>query len=241
VENDGWGPSPLIVWLPVDPDFDDFRCSFPLAPVYSQGYRPGVIGKATSQRAVCLMASIFVFSSCKEKTEIAVTETRKETTRDREPKLFATSDERFRDAKPSPVTGETPEGWLALPASQFRLLNYRFGESGLGEVWVTKASGTVLDNVNRWLKQFGAPALDAAGLAALRSVPIAEGTGVWVEAAGDYESGMGSPTRPGFALAGVVSMIDGSIVTVKMVGPKAEVETAKAVLEKFTKGLKIAR
>lgn len=187
------------------------------------------------------MASLFVLSSCREEAEVEVTETRKETTRDRAPKLFATSDERFRDAKPSPVTGETPDGWLALPASQFRLLNYRFGESGLGEVWVTKASGSVLDNVNRWLKQFGAPELDAAGLAALRSVPIADSTGVWVEAAGDYESGMGSPTRPGFGLAGVVALIDGSIVTVKMVGPKAEVDAAKPILENFTKGLKIAR
>jgi hypothetical protein len=35
-------------------------------------------------------------------------------------------------------------------------------------------------------------------------------------------------------------MIDGSIVTVKMVGPKAEVDATKAVLENFTKGLKIA-
>lgn len=170
-----------------------------------------------------------------------MTETRAETTRDRAPKLFATSDERFRDAKPSPVTGETPEGWLALPAAQFRLLNYRFGESGMGEVWVSMSSGTVLDNVNRWLKQFGGNDLNAAGLAALRSVPIAGTTGVWVEAEGEYASGMGAPPKPGYALAGVVSSINGSIVTVKMVGPKAEVETAKPVLENFAKSLKMAQ
>lgn len=192
-------------------------------------------------RATFLIASLFLFSSCEEKKEITVTETRGETTRDRAPKLFATSDERFRDAKPSPVTGETPEGWLALPAAQFRLLNYRFGESGMGEVWVSTSAGTVLDNVNRWLKQFGGNDLNAAGLAALRSVPIAGSTGVWVEAEGEYNSGMGAPSKPGYGLAGVVSLINGSIVTVKMVGPKAEVAAAKPVLENFAKSLKMAQ
>ena len=126
------------------------------------------------------------------------------------------------------------------PASQFRLLNYGFGESGLGEVWVSIASGSVLDNVNRWLKQFGAAPVDQAGLAKLRAVPIAGTTGIWVEAEGEYASGMGAGPKPGFALAGVVASLDGRIVTVKMVGPKAEVEAARPVLENFAKGLKMA-
>lgn len=201
-----------------------------------QGYRPGVIGR-TSILICCLAA----MTSCRENgSEAVVTETRDATTRDASPKLNATSDERFRDARPSPVTGETPQGWLALPASQFRLLNYRFGESGMGEVWVSISSGTVLDNVNRWLKQFGAPEVDAAGLAKLRNVPLAGTPGSWVEAKGEYASGMGAPPKPGFALAGVVASIQGQIVTVKMVGPEAEVAAARPVLENFAKGLKMA-
>ncbi len=171
---------------------------------------------------------------------MVVTETRAVTTRDAAPKLFASSDERFRDAKPSPVKGETPEGWLALPASQFRLLNYRFGETGMGEVWVTIASGSVPDNVNRWLNQFGAAPLDAAAIGNLKTVTIAGAAGTWVEAEGEYASGMGAAAKPGFALAGVIASINGRIVTVKMVGPKTEVEAAKPVLESFAKGLKLA-
>ena len=200
-----------------------------------QGYRPGVNG-----RNACLLASLVFLVSCGKKEEVVVTETREETSRDSSPKLFATSDERFRDAKPSPVKGETPMGWLELPASQFRLLNYRFGESGLGEVWVSISAGTVLDNVNRWLNQFGATALDAPGLEKLRPVTLAGSPGVWVEADGEYASGMGQEPKPGFGLAGVISSIDGRIVTVKMVGPKAEVDAAKPVLENFAKGLKMA-
>jgi hypothetical protein len=191
-------------------------------------------------RAACLFASVVIFSSCREKQEITVTETRAPSTRDAAPKLFATSDERFRDAKPSPVKGETPQGWLALPASQFRLLNYRFGESGMGEVWVSLAAGSVLDNVNRWLKQFGADPVDAAALAKLPSASIAGTTGVLITAEGDYAGGMGAPPKPGSALAGVVASVNGQILTVKMVGPKAEVEAAKPALEAFAKSLKMA-
>ncbi|MEO5716825.1 MAG: hypothetical protein ABIT37_25320 [Luteolibacter sp.] len=191
-------------------------------------------------RVACLIASAVMFSSCQEKKEVVVTEMREATSRDKAPKLFATSDERFRDAKPSPVKGDLPEGWLALPASQFRLLNYRFGESGMGEVWVSLANGTVLDNVNRWLGQFGATKLDPAGLEKLPPATIAGTTGKWVEATGDYVGGMGADPKPGFALAGVVTSIGGQILTLKMVGPKAEVEAAKPVLENFAKSLRMA-
>ena len=171
---------------------------------------------------------------------MVVTETRSTTTRDKTPKLFATSDERFRDAKPSPVKGETPEGWLVLPASQFRLLNYRFGESGMGEVWVSIASGSVLDNVNRWLKQFGTSPIDQPALEKLRNVAVAGTTGAWVEAAGNYVGGMGAEPKPGFAMAGIVASLDGRILTVKMVGPQTEVEAARPMLESFAKSLQLA-
>ncbi len=191
-------------------------------------------------RAPCLLACVLGLFSCEEKKEIAVSETREPTTRDKSPKLFASSDERFRDAKPSPVKAETPQGWLALPASQFRLLNYRFGESGMGEVWVSLSQGSVLDNVNRWLKQFASSPLDQAALEKLPTVSLAGSAGVFVTAAGDYESGMGSPVKPGFGLAGVVASVGGQILTVKMVGPKAEVEAAKPVLEAYVKSLRMA-
>lgn len=191
-------------------------------------------------RAVYLLASVVIFSGCKEKKEITVTEIRAATTRDVAPKLFATSDERFRDAKPSPVKGETPDGWLVLPASQFRLLNYRFGESGMGEVWVSLAQGSVLDNVNRWLKQFGASPVDQAGLEKLPKFSLAGSDGVLVTAEGDYAGPMNAPVKPGFAVAGVVASVGGQILTVKMVGPKAEVEAAKPVLETYAKNLRMA-
>jgi hypothetical protein len=191
-------------------------------------------------RFACLLASALILSSCEEKKEITVTETRTATTRDIAPKLFATSDERFRDAKPSPVKGDAPQGWLALPASQLRLLNYRFGESGKGEVWVSLVQGSVLDNVNRWLNQFGGDPVDQAALGKLPTLTLAGAPGVFVTAEGDYAGGMGAPPKPGFGLAGVVASVGGQILTVKMVGPKAEVQAAKPVLETYVKSLRMA-
>ena len=201
---------------------------------------PGLSGATMTRTFAILSALLPCLSACRREAEVEVTETRPLTTRDQSVKLHATSDERFRNTKPAPVRGETPEGWLQRPGTQFRLLNYRFGESGLGEVWVTVSAGSVMENVNRWLLQFNAAPLDAEGFAKLREVPIAGGSGVWVEAEGQYAPGMGAEPKPGYALAGVVALLDGEIVTVKMVGPKAEVLTQHEVLENFAKNLKLA-
>lgn len=177
--------------------------------------------------------------SCQEKnSEVTVTETRQLTTKDVPPKLDATSDERFRDARPSPVQGTAPEGWLAQPATQMRFLNYRFGESGMGEAYVSISAGSILDNVNRWLGQFAADPMDASGIEKLKKLPIAGTSGVLVTASGTYASGMGAPPREGYGLAGIIAEIDGQILTIKLVGPEAEVREALPALESFASKLK---
>lgn len=184
---------------------------------------------------------LVALAGCREQpAEVTIDETRALTTKDTAPKLFATSDERFRNARPSPLTGTAPAAWIALPAAEFRLLNYRFGASGKGEVYVTLAGGGVAANVNRWLAQFGRPPLDDAALAALRRVPVAGSEGVWVEAEGPYRAAMGRPEEAGFALAGVLAEAEGQTLSVKMVGPAAEVAAEKPALESFAASLKLA-
>ena len=187
--------------------------------------------------ATCFALGLVLMTGCREKAEVTVTETRPVATRDGGV-LFATSDQRFSNASPSPVKGETPEGWKVLPANEFRLLNYRFGPSGAGDVWVSSSAGTLADNVNRWRRQMGAPLLDEAGFKALRSVPILNGTGVWVQAEGDYAGGMGTPVKAGYGLAGVLTEFQGQILSVKMVAPAAEVRFGIPALETFIKSLR---
>ena len=185
-----------------------------------------------------IVLGLVLLNGCREKAEVTVRETRPLSTRDATPRLFATSDERFGNARPSPVKADLPDSWTALPATEFRLLNYRFGPSGTGEVWVSSSAGSVPDNVNRWLKQFGAPPLDEAGIKALPTVPLLGTTGVLVKAEGDYVSGMGQPPQAGFGLAGVVVEFQGQILTVKMVGPAGEVRFGQPALEAFAKSLR---
>lgn len=183
----------------------------------------------------CLLAV-----SCEKQGEtVTVEETRKVTTKDVEPKLFATSAERFENAKPGPVEGDAPESWVALPKRQFRDLNYKFGESGLGEVYVSIVSGGVMENANRWIKQFGAEPLDAEGIAALDRVPMAGAEGVWVEAEGDFGGMGGAGSKPGYGLAGVIAKVDGKLMTLKMVGPAEEVEKEKEALKAFASSLEL--
>lgn len=185
-------------------------------------------------KALVILSFCFVFTACEKKGErMLVEETRGATTKDGEPRLFATSDERFRDTKPSPVKGDAPENWLALPASPMRILNYRFGESGMGEVYLSISSGGVRDNANRWLKQFGRDALDPAGFGLLEKVEVVGTEGIWLEAAGTYDPGMGGPARPGYGLAGVIADVGGKILTVKMIGPKPEVEAGRENLREY--------
>jgi len=181
------------------------------------------------------------FTACEKQEErMLIEETRRVTSKDTKPKLFATSDERFRDAKPSPFKGDAPENWLTLPSSQMRILNYRFGESGMGEVYLSVSGGGVPDNVNRWLKQFGSKPLSPADFSALEKVEVVGTEGVWVEMAGRFDAGpMGGAARSGFALAGVVADVGGRILTIKMIGPKPEVEAEKEELRQYIGSLQV--
>ena len=193
-------------------------------------------------KQICIaLAGIYLLcTACgKKESRVTIEETRGVTGKDRAPKLFATSGERFRDAKPSPVKGDAPPSWLALPAAQFRELNYRFGESGLGEVYVSLSGGSVLENVNRWEKQFGRDSITEAEFAKMEKTAIAGTEGVWVEAEGNYAAGMGQEARPGYGLAGVIAQVGGRILTLKMVGPVADVAKEKALLKEFAASLEL--
>jgi len=179
--------------------------------------------------------------SCKKVPLVVTsTETRELSTKDGPVKLNASSDERFRNSQPSPLQGDAPSNWLSRPASQFRLLNFAFGSSGTGEVYVSKSQGSVLDNVNRWMKQFAQPNLDDAGLEKLEKIALLGIEAVWVTAEGTYAGGMGKEPVEGFALAGVVGRVGNDIYTVKMVGPKEEVAAEKEKLQAYVKSLRMA-
>lgn len=202
-------------------------------------------------RMLCLVIpAMLVLGACNKRSETTASETRPVTMRDEKLKLDATSSERFGngggmpapampagDAPESPVAAShLPDGWTELPGNAFRLLNYSFGNGG--EVSVSMSRGGVVDNVNRWMGQFGSPAIDAAGMAELEKASVVGFEGVWLKAAGDYAPGMGRPSVTDYALRGIVAEKGGDIFTVKMVGAAAEVAAEEANLRAFVEGLK---
>lgn len=199
--------------------------------------------------AVLLSIPLF-FAACGKRDEVTAEGTRPLTMRDENLKLDATSDQRFQQGRPAPATtveappspvvaGTVPEGWEELPSSGFRLINYRFGSEG--QAYVSVSRGGVFENVNRWLKQFGKDAVDAAGLDAMEKIEVAGYKGVWVEADGEFGGGMGQQAQSDWSLRGVVAEGDEGILTVKMLGPAAEVAAEGDRLRAFVEGLEPAK
>ena len=191
--------------------------------------------------AAALIALLWL-PSCRKPQEVVVTETRRVTMSEVKPKLNATSDERFKNTQPSLFIADVPSDWKELGATQFRLLNYRFGEESKGEVWVSLVGGGLLHNINRWLGQFGQEPVDAATLQTWGRATVGEmGAGTWIEAKGSYAPGMGRPSRANQALAGIIIQVDDRVLTIKMVGPEAEVPAQIDALKTFAAALRMRR
>ena len=215
-----------------------------LRPAVSQAGMPlhvakrRAIGGAMKIRGIsaCLGLALLL-PACRKPKEVTVDESRALTMRDEVPKLNASSNDRFQEPGTGPfIPGVVPESWLAQPPSTFRLLSYRFGTGG--DVAVGMASGSLRDNINRWLGQFAQTPLLDEDIAKLEKDQVLGVKGVWVEASGDYLPGMGQPARTGQALYGFIAEDAGRIITVKMTGPAEEVAAQKPALKVFATSLR---
>ena len=151
---------------------------------------------------ICL--SLALLAGCEpEDREVTVTERRALTLWDR--------------SYPLDLRDRAPLSWRRIPATMMRIHNFRFGEDGAGEVYVSVTSETdPLSNVNRWRRQFGKEPVTIDEVATEEVL----GTTAWVvELTGDYTPGTGRAPREGMAMRGAVAVLPGRTVTVKMVGP----------------------
>jgi hypothetical protein len=96
--------------------------------------------------------------------------------------------------------------------------------------------GGSLANVNRWLGQFGASHIDAPAVAALERVPCLGGEAFIVAAEGDF-AGMGGKRQSGMGLLGALLEQPARLVTVKLVGPAAEVRAERDAFLSFVTSL----
>lgn len=133
------------------------------------------------------------------------------------------------------ITASAPAEWQSVAGTQFRLLNYRFGQTG--EVYVSKSRGGILPNLNRWLGQYGQPKVQS--VADFEKVPVMGREGVIVDVKGKFAGGMGKPPMDNAGLLGLLADFDGALITVKMIGSAEEVAAEKERFITFCQSLEM--
>jgi len=145
-----------------------------------------------------------------------------------------------------PRTGlgwSAPSGWLRAPERSMRVVTFHTDASRTAECYVTLLGGDgggLLDNVNRWRGQLGAPPLSAGDLRELETVDMLGVEGVLVEATGSY-SGMSGEQVENAGLLGAVATLPEGTVFVKMVGEREAVQAAGPAFREFCRSLGAAR
>ncbi len=143
---------------------------------------------------------------------------------------------------PGDLKDQAPTQWRRVPWTQMRYYNYRFGSRGDGEIWLSvvpiRAEDSVLQNINRWYNQFRMP--EIASLEALEQEPALKTVGYLVEAEGTYYGGMGAEPREGSKMLALAIPISRNLVTIKMVGSPADVETERQRFLEYCKTLEFS-
>ena len=127
-------------------------------------------------------------------------------------------------------------GWRRLPGTQFRLINYVAGENDSVEIVVGETQGDLLANANRWLGQFGLTPVQS--LEFLGRTAMLGRDAYLVEGKGTYSPGMGRAPKEGYAMIGVIRESPVNLVTLKMIGPAAEVEKQRNDLFEYMRSFK---
>lgn len=205
-------------------------------------------------KSLFLLLSVILLTACKEPpAEVEVSQTRPLTTKDENPKLNATSAERFlpddvraqidaqggldTEAGAGAWTYRLPASWKEAEPKAMRDVNLTFGDDDSGEVYLSVVGGGVKPNADRWFRQFGT---EPKELADLGQVPFLGGEAYLVTTEGRYEPGMGRPGKDGQGLLGVLLEKDGRLYTVKMIGDASDVSSRREEFLTFVASLKIA-
>lgn len=127
----------------------------------------------------------------------------------------------------------TPVGWSELATSQLRQANFKVGDAGQAECYLTILAGDgggLEANVNRWRKQMSLPEASAAEIAALPRGPFFGGEAVFVDLEGTFAGMSGDEVGDAYRMVGFVQVAPAGARFLKFVGPEAVVG---AELENF--------
>ncbi|MCB9868551.1 MAG: hypothetical protein H6837_01765 [Planctomycetes bacterium] len=122
-----------------------------------------------------------------------------------------------------------PEGWQQLPVRPLRIVNLRKGEVQCYVSFLT--GGGAVENLNRWRKQMGQPALDPAAIAKLKTHKLLGRDAHRLDLQGTY-SGMGG-TKDDQRMVATFAQFPAFAMSVLMLGPRAAVDVELAAYDGF--------
>lgn len=140
-----------------------------------------------------------------------------------------------------PIAWTLPEGWRELPRAQFRDANFGIPGRDRLECYVTVlpgGGGGTAANVNRWRGQFGQSPLSEAELAALPRVPLFGVDAVRVRMDGTFRGAGAEGGSAGYSMIALAAERSGAVITVKLVGPEADVAAEEARFDALVASLR---
>ena len=184
---------------------------------------------------MCYTCLSGVLVSCKElPKEVEITEQRELTQYD-DPTVFKTGYDRI-------IAKTQPLEWRRVNGTEFRVLNYAAGESTEIAVGIVGAGG-LLANFNRWEREYGAQNEEVmTSLSGLQRVIMMGREAYMIQLKGFFQKKVAGQLMKfeGWSTTGVICDVgEGVLVTVKMMGPEAEVVAQQDNFMDFLQNLKI--
>ncbi len=163
-----------------------------------------------------------LLASCHESERaISVTETRELTL--------------FDQSYQANIKDRPPLEWRRIPGTENRALNYVAGPNDSVEIFLGVFGGGILPNANRWLGQFG---LDpATSVDDFTLIEVLGRDSYLVEVSGDLAASMGNVGAKDQGLIGFVRESGEEVLTLKMVGPAADVAAQKEAFIAYSTSL----
>ncbi|MEK7793528.1 MAG: hypothetical protein AAB353_03320 [Candidatus Hydrogenedentota bacterium] len=138
------------------------------------------------------------------------------------------------------LTWKIQENWIRTPERPMRVVTFKAGHERNAECYVSMLGGTgggLEMNLNRWVGQFGKPALSAAEIDALPKIELMGQQAPMVEVSGTY-TGMSGIAEEGQKLLGAAAISDAGSIFVRITGPADVVDLEKERFIAFCASLK---
>lgn len=134
-----------------------------------------------------------------------------------------------------------PASWSMQGPRPMRVVSFSAGPST--ECYITVLGGDgggLVSNLDRWSRQLGGPGIGGNEVALLPTTEVLGSSVPVLEVSGTY-TGMDGQSRPDHTLLGVAQIGSNESLFVKMIGPRDEVDAARAGFFSFCESLEATR